>query len=77
MRYSEVSRTAMKAGICPVCKKRARRSKKFYQTLNPWNVDKSGNQKDRAAIEAELRREIDEWTGKPTFHKNCKYLVNK
>jgi len=74
VRFEEVARTVTKDGICPVCKKSARRSKKFYQTMSPWNVDKSGNQKDRRAIESELRCEIDKWIDKPTFHKKCNLL---
>ena len=74
VRFGEVSRTVAKEGICPICKKSARRSKKFYQTINPWNVDKFGTRKDRTTIEAELRLEIDAWMGRPIFHKSCSYL---
>lgn len=50
---------------CYYCQKRLVRSKRFWQTINPFNVHKAGplkgSAKDRSEILAELRVEASEW----------------
>lgn len=35
--------------------------RKFWQTINPFNLDADGKMKTRAVIIAELEREMKEW----------------
>lgn len=56
---------------CPVCSKPLVRIKKFWQTLNQFNVHKSGPlkgcRKDAAAILAECRREANKWQASDVY----------
>ena len=69
--FSEVSVQSKKSGKCAVCRKRMTKSMAFYQTVNPWNKDSSGNIKTKEAIYAELKQLADNWI--PDFtHEKCK-----
>lgn len=41
--------------------KRRQKTKKFSQTINPWNVNDEGNPRTYAEIMVELRRLGDAW----------------
>lgn len=69
--FEEVKHQAKKAGICPVCGKKASRQHTFMQTLNPFNKDAQGQVKDRRKILDELYARAKEWKLEPTYHVNC------
>lgn len=69
--YEEVSITRKKSGICPVCEKRCSRSRKFYQTLSPFNKTKDNNIKTRAQIYVEIDIEAADWMKLPVKHVKC------
>ena len=71
MTFNEVAVNPSKSGICPVCGKKATRSAKFFQTLNPFNTNDDGSLKTRAQIYDELAVKVAEWKTKPTFHAKC------
>lgn len=71
MTFNEVAVNPSKSGICPVCGKKATRSAKFFQTLNPFNTNDDGSVKTRAQIYDELAIKVAEWKTKPTFHAKC------
>lgn len=63
--FDEVSLRSRYTFRCSKCGRRVVRSRKFWQTLNPFNIHKvgplKGQVKDGSAIYAELHRAIDEW----------------
>lgn len=61
--FDEVCLFGKKSFKCS-CGKRLVRSKKFYQTLNPYNVTADGNAKSAKTILEELRIEISDWKNK-------------
>ncbi len=63
--FDEVAVRATKSGICPACGKRATRSMKFWQTINPWN------RKTREQILREERKKADKWRREPVYHAKC------
>lgn len=40
-------------------------TKKFEQTINPWNTNKDGSAKTREQIVVELNKARDSWLAKP------------
>lgn len=52
--FNEVKIHSEKTIICNKCKKRLKRRKKFYQTLNPFNKNKEGLPKTAEEIKSEL-----------------------
>lgn len=50
----------------PGCNKMVQRTKKFHQTLNPWNTNKDGNVKTREQIRADLFNEREKWEREQT-----------
>jgi hypothetical protein len=71
MVFQEVVLRTEKSGHCSVCRKAAVRSKKFSQTLNPYNKNEAGVPKTRDEIMSELREESAEWHQQPTVHARC------
>lgn len=69
--FQEVSIRASKSGICQVCNKRASRSEKFWQTINPFNKTADGHVKGRDEIHAELMASRAEWLKQPIRHVKC------
>lgn len=69
--FREVAITGRKRAACKVCGKKVNRQRKFWQTINPWNVNIDGTQKSRRDIEKELREEICEWKSTP-ISDHCK-----
>ncbi len=70
--YEEVYLRSTKSGKCSICNKTAKRSKKFSQTLNPWNIDDKGKVRTRDEIYKELRKDILEWQEKIVLHEKCR-----
>jgi len=75
IKFSEESITATKAGKCSVCGKHCKLTRKFYQTLNPYNKDKNGLMKTRGQIQKELKEDITNWKGKQITHVKCENKV--
>jgi hypothetical protein len=70
--YTEVGFTHKKSGICSICKKRATRSKYFYQTINPFNKNEDGSIKNGGDIMKEENIKADKWKEEPVYHARCK-----
>lgn len=71
--FSKVSLADSKYVECAGgCGRKLRRKKTFYQTLNPFNLNKDGEKKTRAEIYAELREEIAEWKNQPETCRDCR-----
>ena len=68
-RFGEIGLTGRKAFKC-ACGRRVRRSRRFYQTLNPWNKNAAGAPKSQAEILAECREQFVAWfrTNDPCNH---------
>lgn len=62
--FEEVSIRAQKSYRC-ACGRRCRRSKKFFQTINPWNKRKDGLPKTVSDIHHEIVVEADAWRKEP------------
>lgn len=57
--FEEVSFTARRAFKCKKCGRRCKRTRKFWQTLNPFNVDKKTKlPKTRGEIMAEIQKQV-------------------
>ena len=65
--FDEVSTRSRWAFRCPACHKRLVRIKKFYQTLNPFNLNRRGEPKTSAEILAELRIEVNSWQASDVY----------
>ena len=60
VKFDEVAVRAKKTFRC-TCGRRCVRSKKFYQTLNPFNKDSNGITKSHWVIEQELQKQATAW----------------
>lgn len=60
VRFNEVSLKATKKWVDSDGKKR-QKTKKFSQTINPWNRDAYGKPKSRSQIIFELKQQIEDW----------------
>lgn len=69
--FEQVKIIGSKSGICAVCGKRCTRSESFSQTINPFNKNPDGSQKNREQIKEQLRKELSEWRSKPVTHSRC------
>lgn len=69
--YQEVGLTGHRDGVCPVCGKKGKRQRRFYQTLNPFNRNKKGEVKTRSEIYEELKEEISKWSKGQFVHAKC------
>ena len=63
--FEVVKLTAKKVGKCPTCGKRVTRSRTFEGTLNPWNVNASGNPKTRQEVRDDLQAKSLVWSKEP------------
>ena len=69
--FEEVKYTPTKTGNCSVCGKPCTRTKKFFQTLNPFNKTADGFIKSREDIYKELSVQVKEWLKLPPTHQKC------
>ncbi len=76
-RFEEVSFTSTKSGKCVVCGKRGTLTKKFYQTLNPYNRNPDGSTKDRSDIMRALTLEQRSWKAAGFIHDKCAVAQRK
>lgn len=72
--FQKVTWPDQKSVPCPGCGKKVRRSKTFWQTLNPFNKLPDGTVKDRRDIMRELRDEANAWRGQPEQCSKCREL---
>lgn len=70
-KFNEVKLYSVKNCKCSECGKRLRRQKKFYQTLNPWNVNANGECKTRQEIIDELKEKVVSWESESELCANC------
>jgi hypothetical protein len=73
MRYTfeEVRLSATKSVKCK-CGKRVRRSKTFFQTINPFNKRTDGQMKCRSDICTELTADVKQWKAEPELCAACR-----
>ena len=69
--FVEYGVEGVKNGVCPVCNRDSRRTKKFYQTQSPYNKNKDGEVKSVTEIIAECEVERELWMSDPCFHVKC------
>lgn len=69
--YAEISLPGYRSGRCAKCGGKAERMRRFWQTVNPWNLGPDGKPKTREQIELDLREERIEWERTPLLHKRC------
>lgn len=61
VRFESVNLTGFKQGKCADCDKRTKRTKRFTQTINPYNRNPDGSVKTRDQVYESVRSEIDRW----------------
>lgn len=69
--FQEVVLAFRKSGVCPGCGGKATRTKKFSQTLNPFNKNSKGAVKTEAEIKGELVSAGHKWRMEPVYHVKC------
>lgn len=69
--FKEVSLFASKTGVCSVCGKKVKRTRKFFQTLNPFNKNSQGDVKTAKEIMAANSVETAKWEKEPITHLKC------
>lgn len=62
--YEEISVRGVRRWTDPCTGKRRQETKKFSQTISPFNRDKEGNIKTRSEILEEISKKRDEWESK-------------
>lgn len=71
--FSEVAVQGQKSAKCAGgCKRTLRRSRKFWQTLSPFNKNAAGELKSRTEIQGELLAERAAWMDEPETCSHCK-----
>lgn len=68
--FQKVELTGRWSGKCPVCGKHATRTKKFFQTISPFNK-LNGFVKTEGQIKVELVSQIHEWAKSNPGHAKC------
>jgi hypothetical protein len=68
--------TGNKTCRCPGCGKRVRRSKTFWQTLQPCNRKGNGEIKIRKEIEDELKYELAKWKVRDEWCNGCFPIID-
>jgi hypothetical protein len=63
--FDEVSVKGVKRWKDPVTGKSRQETRKFLQTVNPFNKNAKGVPKSRDEIMAEIKKERDEWLAAP------------
>jgi len=71
IKFDEIPYYAEKVGRCEACGRSASRTKRFFQTLNPFNKNEQGLPKTQEEILNELRLEAEAWEKEPIFHAKC------
>lgn len=66
--YPEITLSAFRLGVCPICGKTRKRSKTFTHTVNPLNRHADGTVKTREEVRADVVAIAAAW--RPDF--TCK-----
>lgn len=70
--FNEVAIQGQKSVKCAGgCGRRLKRSRKFYQTLSPFNKNRARELKTRDEIYTELKAERDTWLAEPETCSHC------
>jgi len=70
--FNEIAIHGMKSVKCAGgCRRTLKRSRKFYQTLSPFNKNAAGELKSRDQIWDELQAERRAWLAEPEICKHC------
>ena len=72
--FREVSVFADKHGTCQVCGKRAKRSRKFAQTISPFNTNPDGSVRSAREVLDAVQAEAAEWKSEPVTHSKCRSI---
>lgn len=71
--FNEVTVHGSKSVKCAAgCGRTLKRSRKFWQTLSPFNKNAAGDLKTTAEICAELDSEVDYWRREAEVCKQCR-----
>ena len=73
LNFEKVEIKSVKGGHCAACGRPAQRSKKFWQTINPFNTVEGQPtvKKGREKILSELRVQSEAWKSEPIYHAKC------
>lgn len=77
MNFKEIATRATKSGKCPVCGKKATVTEKFWQTVNPFNLDNQGIPKSASQIARENEKNAEIWKSEPAVHRKCDAIFKK
>lgn len=69
--FDEVKLTVKATAPCGKCGKKCSRSKKFWQTLNPFNTKDDGSVKNREDIMVELNAQAAVYRTQTIYHEKC------
>lgn len=69
--FPPVSLTGTKSGDCTVCGKKARRSRKFTNTVSPFNRNPDGTVRTTDEVRQHVRELVREWESEPVMHAGC------
>lgn len=69
--FNEVAVKAVKRWKDPVNGKPRQETRKFFQTINPFNKNADGTPKTRDQIMVEIKRQRDEWLAVPPQHEDA------
>jgi len=70
--FNEVAIHGMKSVKCAGgCGRILKRSRKFYQTLSPFNKNAAGQLKSRDEIYEEIRAQRNAWVAETEMCKHC------
>ncbi len=69
--FKEYGASGTKQGICPKCKEKASRSKKFSQTQSQFNTNGKGEMKSIEEIHKENQKRLFAWKKEPVYHAKC------
>lgn len=74
--FPVIKLTGNKTCRCAGCGKRVRRSKTFWQTLQPYNCKGNGEVKTRKEIEDELKHELTKWKVRDEWCGGCYPIID-
>jgi hypothetical protein len=69
--FDEVSRRSTRKGECSECHKNRTVTRKFFQTISPFNRNAKGEIKSRSEIKKELSAKVSAWHNEPLVCKEC------
>lgn len=69
--FPEVKLSVKASGPCGKCGKTCSRTKKFWQTLSPFNKTEDGSVKSHDQIMVELRQQAAVYRTQPIYHVKC------